>query len=136
LVAPVLEQGVTRRMVYLPEGVWYDYWTGERVEGKQYILREAPIDVCPIYIKAGSLIPTYDVVQYVGEKPYDRVTLLATPGEARYTHFQDNGEDYAYQEGAYNLYEFVVDESEKLHTNMIHKGYTPYEEITIQWIGK
>ena len=136
LVAPVLEQGVTRRMIYLPEGVWYDYWTGQRVEGKQYILRDAPMDVCPMYIKEGSLIPTYEVMQYVGEKPYNKLTLLATPGKATYTHFQDNGEDYAYQDGAYNLYEFSVDEYGKLYTEMKNKGYIPYEEVSIQWIGK
>ena len=136
LVAPVLEQGVTRRMIYLPEGVWYDYWTGQRVEGKQYILRDAPMDVCPMYIKEGSSIPTYEVMQYVGEKPYNKLTLLATPGKATYTHFQDNGEDYAYQDGAYNLYEFSVDEHGKLYTEMKNKGYIPYEEVSIQWIGK
>ena len=136
LVAPVLEQGVTKRMVYLPEGVWYDYWTGERVEGKQYILRDAPIDVCPMYIKEGSIIPTYDVVQYVGEKPYGKLTLLVTPGKASYTHFRDNGEDYAYQAGKYNLYEFCIDEQGDLRTELKHEGYTPYEEIAVHRIDK
>jgi alpha-glucosidase len=106
------------------------------VEGKQYILREAPIDVCPMYIKEGSLIPTYDVVQYVGEKPYDTLTLLATPGKASYTHFQDNGEDYAYQQGEYNLYEFTVDEAGELHTDMKHQGYTVYNTIQVCKLGK
>jgi alpha-glucosidase len=136
LVAPVLEQGVTKRMVYLPEGVWYDYWTGERIEGKQYILKDAPLDVCPMYIKAGSIIPTYDVVQYVGEKPYNKLTLLVTPGKASYSHFQDNGEDYAYQNGEYNLYQFCVDEQGCLKTEFKHKGYTPYEEILMCRIGE
>ena len=93
LVAPVLEPGATKKMVYLPEGVWYDYWTGEKLEGKQYLLREAPIDVCPIYIKEGSILPMYDVCQYVGEKPYTTLHLLTTPGAATYEHFQDNGTD-------------------------------------------
>ena len=129
LVAPVLEQGATKRMVYLPEGVWYDYWTGERVEGKQYILKDAPIDVCPIYIKAGSIIPTYEVMQYVGEKPYNRLQLLITPEAGNYVHFQDNGEDYAYKNGAYNLYHFTTDASGMLETELLHEGYDRYEEI-------
>lgn len=132
LVAPILEQGATKRMIYLPEGVWYDYWTGERVSGAQYILRDAPIDLCPIYIREGSLIPTYDVVQYVGEKPYNRLVLLTTPGKAEYTHFRDNGEDFSYQEGAYNLYHFVKDEDGTLHTTMEHEGYTGYDSIEVR----
>lgn len=136
LVAPVLEQGADKRMVYLPEGTWYDYWTGERVEGRQYILRDAPLDVCPIYVKAGSLIPTYEVMQYVGEKPYNRLTLLATPHKAEYVHFQDNGEDYAYKDGAYNLYAFTLEEDGTLHTRMCHEGYPVYEAIDVCQIGK
>lgn len=131
LVAPVLEQGVTQKMVYLPEGIWYDYWTGKKLEGKQYILRDAPLDVCPMYVKAGSIIPTYEVVQYVGEKPYQKLTLLVTPGEGEYIHFQDNGEDYAYQRGEYNLYRFTTDANGNLFTEMVHEGYPVYKEIEI-----
>ena len=135
LVAPVLEQGVTKRMVYLPEGTWYDYWTGERIEGKQYILKDAPIDVCPMYIKAGSILPTYEVVQYVGEKPYHQLTLLVTPGEGAYEHFQDNGEDYAYKEGIYNLYQFKADADGNIMTEMLHEGYPVYEKIVAEKLG-
>ena len=135
LVAPILEQGATKRMVYLPEGTWYDYWTGEKFEGKQYILKDAPIDVCPMYIKAGSIIPTYEVVQYVGEKPYNKLGLLVTPGEGVYEHFQDNGEDYAYKNGIYNLYQFTTDANGELKTEMLHEEYPVYEEITVEKLG-
>ena len=67
LVAPVLEQGQTKKMVYLPEGIWYDFNTGKRYEGKQYYLVDAPLDTCPMFAKAGSMIPAYEVMQYVGE---------------------------------------------------------------------
>jgi alpha-glucosidase len=136
LVAPVLEQGATKRMVYLPEGTWYDYWTGEKFEGKQYILKDAPIDVCPIYIKGGSIIPTYEVVQYVGEKPYNKLELLVTPCAGEYTHFQDNGEDYAYKNGEYNLYRFTTNEAGEVTKEMVHEGYPVYEDITTVVLGK
>ena len=136
LVAPILEQGATKRMIYLPEGVWYDYWTGERHEGGRYLLRDAPLDVCPIYMKAGGIIPCYEPVQYVGEKPYHKLQLLVTPGGASYTHFQDNGEDYAYKQGAYNLYQFTIDSQGTLSTEMLHEGYPVYEEISWKRIGE
>lgn len=52
------------------------------------------------------MIPMYEKMAYVGEKPYRTLYLLTTPGEASYDHFQDNGEDYAYRKGVYNLYHF------------------------------
>ena len=131
LVAPVLEQGATRRMVYLPEGVWYDYWTGEMIQGKQYILRDAPIEVCPIYLKAGSIIPTYQVSQYVGEKAYTDLHLLTTPGVAVYQHYQDNGTDYAYENGKYNLYQFAKDQAGNVTTAMLHENYPTYLSIYV-----
>lgn len=59
LVAPVLQQGATHRIVYLPKGGWIDYWSKEYYEGGRYIMVETPLDVCPIFIKDGSIIPVY-----------------------------------------------------------------------------
>jgi alpha-glucosidase len=136
LVAPVLEQGATHKMVYLPEGNWYDYWTGEKQSGGQYILRDAPLDVCPIYVKEGSLIPMYEEMSYVGEKPYNTLYLLSTPGAAACEHFQDNGEDYAYREGVYNLYAFSKSEDGTLSADMLHESYPKYENIVLKEVGK
>ncbi len=135
LAAPVLEQGATRRMVYLPEGTWYDYWTGEAVEGKLWFVKEAKLEECPIYVKAGSILPTYEVMQYVGERPYQELHLLTTPGDAKYTHFQDNGEDNSYKNGAYNLYEFTKDASGNVTTKLLHEGYERYYSIIVEPIG-
>jgi alpha-glucosidase len=132
LVAPVLEQGATKKMVYLPEGNWFDYWTGEKISGKQYILRDAPLDVCPIYIKEGSLIPMYEEADYIGQKSYDTLYLLSVPGGGKCVHFQDNGEDFAYRDGEYNLYSFAHDGSGKLDTEMLHENYPKYKNIVLK----
>lgn len=136
LVAPVLEQGARHKLLYLPEGSWYDYWTGERLEGGQYLLREAELDVCPMYVKAGSIIPMYEPVQYVGEKPYDKLILLVTPEAGGYRHYQDNGTDYSYENGEYNLYEFLKNENGELTTHLLNEGYKKYREIVLRPIGK
>ncbi len=135
LVSPVVTQGASKKMVYLPEGTWYDYWTGEKHTGKTYIIKDAPLGVCPIYIKEGSIIPMYDQVQYVGEKPYNKLTLLLTPGAGKYVHYQDNGEDYKFIDGEYNLYEFSKDEAGNISTEMLHEGYEGYEEIATENIS-
>ena len=59
LVAPVVNPGQVKKMVYLPEGEWYDYFTNDKYEGSQYIIVDAPIEKCPIFVKAGSIIPKY-----------------------------------------------------------------------------
>ena len=137
LVAPVLEQGQTKKMVYLPEGIWYDFNTGKRYEGKQYYLVDAPLDTCPMFAKAGSMIPTYEVMQYVGEKPYDTLNMLVFPGEGTYVHYQDNGSDFAYQDDAYNEYAFTQQENGEVTMKMGKEGYEkPYKKIEYIFVGK
>jgi len=55
--APVTEKGATSRKVYLPEGNWFDWWTGERKSGKQWVERSVDLATMPIYVRAGAIIP-------------------------------------------------------------------------------
>ena len=136
LVAPVVCQGMSRRMVYLPEGVWYDYWTDEKFTGPVWVIREAPLDVCPIYVKAGSVIPAMEPVSYVGEKEEDTLLLDVYPGEGEWEHYQDNGEDFAYRDGEYNLYRFTVDESGQVQGRLTHRGYEKtYRKVLVNRFG-
>lgn len=75
LVAPVVEQGKRQKMLYLPSGKWVDYWNHAVYEGGQYIIRDAPLDTCPIFIKQGAILPTYNPMQYVGETDFSSVTF-------------------------------------------------------------
>lgn len=129
LAAPVLEQGMTKKLVYLPEGIWYDFETRKEYQGKQYYMVDAPLDTCPLFAKAGSMIPTCEQMQYTGEKAYDTLKLLIFPGAGTYTHYQDNGSDFAYRKGAYNLYEFIHSEDGNVSMNMLHEGYPAYREV-------
>lgn len=134
LVAPVVEQGARRRMVYLPEGVWYDFWTGERHSGG-WLMREAPLDVCPIYVKAGTILPLYPEQRYVDEVKEPVLTLRCYAGEGCWEHYRDNGRDYAYREGAYTLYRFTQHGGE-LTQELLHNGLRTYDEIRVTWVGR
>lgn len=57
LVAPVIEQAATSRKLYLPQGEWVDYWSGERYTGGKDVTVPAPIDQIPILVRAGSVLP-------------------------------------------------------------------------------
>ncbi len=136
LAAPVLQQGARRRIVYLPEGTWYDFWKGEAIEGKRAILQEAPLDTCPLYVKAGSILPRWPVQQYVGEKEIRQLILDIYPGEGGCLHYRDDGESFGYREGAYAEYRFAVESSGRFTAELLHEGYTPYESLLLRCRGK
>lgn len=137
LVAPVVYQGMTKRMVYLPEGTWYDFWTKETMIGPTWTVKDAPIDVCPIYVKAGSIIPMMEPMSYVGEKELDRLILDVYPGEGSCEHYLDNGEDFAYREGEYTQYHFEVDAAGNVSGKIVNKGYDKtYKKILVRVLGE
>lgn len=101
LVAPMLEKGATKREVYLPRGVWYDFWTNRLIDGKRTIEVEVPLDHIPLYARAGSVIPMWNLMQYVGERPVEemRMKIFAGPGESAF--YEDAGEGLDYLTGEY-----------------------------------
>ncbi|HKQ52321.1 MAG TPA: TIM-barrel domain-containing protein [Pyrinomonadaceae bacterium] len=104
LVAPVLEHNQTSRMVYLPEGVWYDYWTGKRYAGETMIRVDAPLEVTPMFIRGGSIIPEGPEMRFVGDKPFDPITFYVHPdaeGRAATTLYEDDGTSPAYKQGVF-----------------------------------
>jgi len=74
LVAPVCYPS-GKRSVYLPRGVWFDYWTGKEYEGPMLLFLEVPIDIIPLYVRADSIIPTGPDMSYVNEKPFNPIML-------------------------------------------------------------
>ncbi len=133
LAAPVVQQGMEKRMVYLPEGTWYDYWTLERHVGPKWFIKDAPLDTCPIFVKAGTTLPTMEPMSYVGEKPLDQLILKVYPGKGSYDHYLDNGEDFAYREGHYHHYRFTVEEDGSVQSEILHGGYEkPYQKIILR----
>ncbi|GAB4366006.1 MAG: glycoside hydrolase family 31 protein [Elainellaceae cyanobacterium] len=101
MAAPVYRPGVEHRVVYLPEGTWYDWWTGDRHEGSAHLLAHAPLERMPLYAKAGSIIPMQPVMQYVDERPVTELTLKVYPGNGQYTLYEDDGRSFDYQSGAW-----------------------------------
>lgn len=137
LVAPVVVQGARNRMVYLPEGKWRDYHTHEEIEGGRFIIAKAPLDICPIYIKAGSIIPNYPVQNYVGEKEITSLILDIYKGEGVYIHYQDDGESFDYEKGIYNEYKFCITEDGNFTAELVHGGYQKkYESFILTYEGK
>lgn len=111
LVAPIVKPDVTRRLVYLPEGVWYDYWTNKKYTGGTMNSVDAPLDVVPMFVRGGAIIPTVPSQSYVGERPNDQVTFNIYPdekGTASTQLYEDDGLSPAYKRGEFRRTEVSV----------------------------
>lgn len=116
LVSPVVDEGITECRVYLPktDGGWYDWWTGENIEGGQYVYSQVDIETIPIYAKAGSIIPYGPEKQYVSQKTDNPVVINIYPGaDASFTLYEDEGENYNYEDGAYSTIEMKWNDADR-----------------------
>jgi alpha-glucosidase len=103
LVCPVTTKGAQTRTVYLPEGGWFDYWTGKFYSGKQYVHVVTPPGVLPLFARAGSIIPMQPAMSYTGEKPVDVITLDIFPGrDAVFELYEDDGTTLDYQQNKFS----------------------------------
>ncbi len=93
------------RRVYLPAtpGGWYDYETGEHLEGGRWIYAAAPIDRIPVFVKAGSVIPETDFALSTEEQSGE-IRVKVYPGaDGEFCLYEDDGDGYGYEKGAYRL---------------------------------
>ena len=99
------------RRVYLPEGGWYDFYTNRHYEGGQWIEADAPIDVIPLYVREGSIIPTCDHAQSTEELSRDITLRVYSGRSAEYALYEDEFDGYGYEDGRYILTELSWDDS-------------------------
>lgn len=132
LISPVVKQGERHKIVYLPEGEWYDYFSNKKFSSG-YHLVQARLDQIPVFVKENAIIPTCKVKQYLSED--DEIIFKVYGGDNTYIHYQDNGEDFKYQNGEYNLYQ-VTCKDNKVSIKVLHKGYPLYKNIYIQSLNK
>jgi len=107
LVAPLMAPGGTGRAVYLPAGGWYDFWTGTRYDGPTDIPAQAPLDVLPLYARAGSVVPMGPVMQHTDQFVPERLTLHVFAGDAESLLYEDDGLSMAHRKGARRVTRFV-----------------------------
>lgn len=100
LVAPVVEKGAVSRRVYLPRGVWHDFWTGERHEGGSEIGRPVDLATLPLFVRAGAIVPMGPVKQYTGEAVDAPLEIAVYPGaDGSFLLYEDDGASFRYRSG-------------------------------------
>jgi len=99
LVAPVCHPGRDHRAVYLPQGKWHDYWTGEATFGPQTVIAAAPLDRIPLYVRGGAALPLGNE-RLSTSAPLETLTLALYPeGTSAWTLIEDDGTTFDYQRG-------------------------------------
>jgi alpha-glucosidase (family GH31 glycosyl hydrolase) len=103
LVAPVYKSFYHRDSIYFPAGKFIDYWDGTVFEGPQFLNDyPAQLDKCPVFIKAGAIIPMYAEMLYDGQYPKDTLFLDIYPnGYSSFELYEDDGLTRAYRYGSY-----------------------------------
>ncbi len=113
LVCPVTVYGARSREVYLPDhkAGWYNFFTGEYLDGGQLIEVDAPLSVMPIFVKGGSILPFTSVSQYTQAVDFENLQLLVYPGaDAAFTLYDDEGDGYNYEHGRFYTIRFNWDD--------------------------
>jgi len=140
LVCPVQEPNAVGRRMYIPKGNWYNYWTREIVEGGKETWVEAPLDIMPLFIKEGAVIPKYPVQQYVDEQQIDTLNLEVyyKNGRERSTIYEDAHDGYDYKRGKYLLKTIkLYGKAKELLIDQFREGqFEPsYSKVKLNLIG-
>ena len=102
LAAPVTagEQG---REVYLPEGPWYDFWNGHRIEGGQKLSITVPLDTIPLFVRGDSVLPLAQPTLHIEDPAsYNLVVRIFGAGNQPFTLYEDDGLTFGYRDGQFN----------------------------------
>lgn len=111
MVCPVTTKGAQTRTIYLPEGDWYDWWTGKKYNGKRYVHVVTPLDTMPLFAKAGAIIQQQPSMRYVGEKETPHISLDIFPGNGKALLYEDDGTSLAYQQNQFRTTSVTVQAS-------------------------
>jgi alpha-D-xyloside xylohydrolase len=114
MVCPVYRYKARSRDVYFPANTgWYEYASGKYIEGGQRATVEAPYEQMPLYVRAGSILPTGNLIQHTREAQTDITLKVYTGADGEFTLYEDEEVNYGYEKGAYATIRFVYDEALK-----------------------
>ena len=137
LVAPMFT-GETSRKVILPKGRWYDFYTGEFAGDGQIITVSPGLDKIPVYVKDGGIIPMMKPLLHA-PKATDKVDLeIRYYGEkpGKYRLYDDDGETFDYEKGAYSWREIKVENNKGTISAAIKGKPNTINKVTWKFMTK
>jgi alpha-D-xyloside xylohydrolase len=127
MVAPVCKYKARNRDVYFPAScAWYDFYSGNYLNGGQKVNVDAPYERLPLYVREGTILPVGPEIQYTSEKQSDPLTLFVYTGkDCTFTLYEDEGTNYNYEKGSFSNIRFNYNEEKKELTIGERKGVFP-----------
>jgi alpha-glucosidase (family GH31 glycosyl hydrolase) len=134
LFAPVYESVgadlIVDQDVWLPEGTWYQWSTGERFEGGKVIQKNYMLHELPLFVKEGSIIPMYPKISNLQELP-NQLQLKVFPGKkGTFDLYEDNGDNENYKAAAFSMTKITQAENENVKTITIQPAKGNYEGMS------
>lgn len=133
LINPITQGNVRNWRTYLPEHTagWVDFWNGKTYEGGQYVDIPVTIDRIPVFVKAGTILPMGMKKQYALERPNTPLEIYIYPGEdASFTLYEDEGDNYNYENGAYSNIMFQWNNHKRVLTIEEREGEYPGMQLS------
>ncbi len=143
LVAPVTAYGSRSRSVYFPAGTtWYDFDTGRAYPGGTRTDVAAPVETLPLFVRAGAIVPTGPVTQYVDERRDAPLTMLVYKGgDGSFSLYEDDGRSTGYKQGAfsripirYNDRTGIVSFGKREGSGWV--GMPASRKLRVRWVGQ
>ncbi len=111
LVAPILHKRVQQRRLYLPNGLWYDWWNSKKYKGGRWITVPVKLQTIPVFVKAGAFIPMVKAVESTDYYSSKNLTIRFYPAPEGKSStgemYEDDGKTFgAYEKGQYELLRF------------------------------
>ena len=136
LVAPIYKKGLKSRKVYLPKGGWYDFWTGKIFRGGKTVNANAPLDIIPLFVRAGAVIPmlSKEIYSTLGLRPDEIELHIFAPAESgtfKSYLMEDDAETTDYQKGRYFQTEITLSRKGKrlyISTKTSGKGFSSFKK--------
>lgn len=141
LVSPVFESGARSREVYLPEGAdWYDFHNGEKHAGGRTVDAKAPLARMPLFVRAGSIVPSGPAIQHTGESLNAPIVLhVYTGADGSFEIYEDDGLSYDYEEGQWSRIPVRYDEASGTlyigERTGRFDGMAEERSIAVRWVG-
>ncbi|MDR2804833.1 MAG: DUF5110 domain-containing protein [Dysgonamonadaceae bacterium] len=137
MVCPVTTKGALSQTVYFPGGEWFDYETGEKISGRKYKSFLTPLEVLPIYVRAGAIIPMQPPMQWVDQYPVGVITLDVYPsGKSSYELYEDDGQTMDYSQGIFSRTGFTSEQTSHQWTFAAAKPEGKYTPASYSYLIK
>lgn len=99
--------GLSRQAIWFPEGIWFDFFTGEKFAGPAWQIQTKALDEMPLFAKAGAIIPLQPKRKWGGiANPEEMELHIFAGGDGNFDLYEDDGETSNYRQAHFCITNF------------------------------